>query len=422
MLRVRVAVAVGFVLGIVLAATAVPAQAAPDFYAEPPAIPAEPGTVIAAEPIPFVGQVGQLPGTAQRVKYSSTLGDGSSVAVTGTFLEPTVPYAEGPTPTVVIGPGTQGQGDQCAPSRQFPTGGQHDPATGSTSINYEGAFAIAFLTQGVRVFVTDYIGLGTPGIHTYVNRVEQGHAMIDGARAALALVGADSPGAQKGPVGFWGHSQGGGAAASAAELVGDYAPELNVAGTYASAPPADLDAVLRHIDGTGLTAAIGFAINGFVARYPELQAVVDEASNDHGRVVLERVSTQCLIEARREFGGTSTAQWTKTGTTLADAIGGDPIVRRVFDEQRIGNRAPSAPVLVNSARNDDFIPFDQSAQLVADWCARGADASLHVNDLPAIPGGFGINHLAPAATDFGVGLAWMRDRFAGLPTDSICAE
>lgn len=411
MLRVRVALAVG----IALAASAVPAQAAPDFYAEPPSVPAEPGTVIAAEPIPFVGQIGQLPGTAQRVKYSSTLGDGSPVAVTGTLLEPTVPYAGGSTPTIVIGPGTQGQGDQCAPSRQFPTGGQHDPATGSTSINYEGAFAVAFLTQGVRVLVTDYVGLGTPGIHTYVNRVEQGHAMIDGARAALAL------GGDTGPVGFWGHSQGGGAAASAAELVGDYAPELNVAGTYASAPPANLDAVLRHIDGTGLTAAIGFAINGFLARYPDLHAVVDRAANERGREVLHRVSTQCLIEARREFGGTSTAQWTKDGTTLADAIGDDPIVRQVFEDQRIGNRTPSAPVLVNAARNDDFIPFGQSAQLVADWCARGADASLYIDELPAIPGGFGINHLAPAATDFGVGLAWIRDRFAGVPTDSNCA-
>ncbi|AYJ47524.1 lipase family protein [Rhodococcus sp. P1Y] len=405
---------IALALGIVAAAVAVPAHAQPDFYAEPPVVPNIPGTVVAAQPISFVGQVGELPGTAERVKYSSTLGDGTPVAVTGTYLEPTVPYFGGPTPTVVIGPGTQGQGDQCAPSRQFPTGGQRDPSTGSTSINYEGAFAVAFLTQGIRVFVTDYIGLGTPGVHTYVNRVEEGHAMIDGARAALARAG------EQGPIAFWGHSQGGGAAASAAELVGDYAPELNVAGTYASAPPADLDAVLRHIDGTGLTAAIGFAINGFAARYPELKAVVDEASNDRGKEVLQRVSTQCLIEARREFGGSSTAQWTKDGRPLADVIGDNPVVREVFDDQRIGNLTPSAPVLVNSARNDDFIPFGQSSQLVADWCARGADASLYVNELPTVPGGFGINHLAPAATDFGVGLAWIRDRFAGVPTTSNC--
>ncbi|SNT25332.1 alpha/beta fold hydrolase [Rhodococcoides kyotonense] len=404
-MRVRIVLAVALGLSMF----GVPAHAAPDFYAEPSAIPPEAGTVIAAEPVSFVGQVGQFPGVAQRVKYSSTLADGSPVAVTGTYLEPTVPYSGGPTPTVVIGPGTQGQGDQCAPSRQFPTGGQYDPGTGSTSINYEGAFAVAFLTQGIRVLVTDYVGLGTPGIHTYVNRIEQGHALIDGARAALELAGHD------GPVGFWGHSQGGGAAASAAELVGDYAPELNVAGTYASAPPADLDAVLRHIDGTGLTAAIGFAINGFVARYPELAAVVDAASNDRGKEVLNRVSTQCLVEARREFGGTSTASWTKDGRPLADVIGDDPIVRRVFDDQRIGNGTPSAPVLVNSARNDDFIPTGQAQQLVADWCSRGASVSLYVNELPLVPGRLGVNHLAPAATDFGVGLAFMRDRFAGVP-------
>ncbi|WP_037141004.1 lipase family protein [Rhodococcoides fascians] len=416
-MRIRLALAARLIVaaGLVLAAGAVPAQAAPDFYAEPAEIPSEPGTVVATEPIPFVGQTGA---PAQRVKYTSTLADGTPVAVTGTYLEPSAPYPAGPTPTVVIGPGTQGQGDQCAPSRQFPTGGQYDPKTGSTSINYEGAFAVAFLTQGIRVFVTDYIGLGTPGIHTYVNRVEQGHAMIDAARAATTLGDDD----HAGPVAFWGHSQGGGAAASAAELVGDYAPELNVAGTYASAPPADLDAVLRHIDGTGLTAAIGFAINGFVARYPELQSVVDEASNDRGKEVLRRVSTQCLIEARREFGGTSTAQWTKDGKTLADSIGGNPVVQRVFDDQRIGNGTPSAPVLVNTAQADDFIPTDQARRLVTEWCSRGADASLYVNELPPVPGGLGVNHLAPAATDFGVGLGCIKDRFAGVPTTSRCAE
>jgi predicted esterase len=50
-----------------------------------------------------------------------------------------------------------------------------------------------------------------------------------------------------GPLAFWGYSQGGGAAASAAELASSYAPELDVVGSYAGAPPADLKALFRTL-------------------------------------------------------------------------------------------------------------------------------------------------------------------------------
>ena len=58
-------------------------------------------------------------------------------------------------------------------------------------------------------------------MHTYVNRLSEGHAMPDGARAAMQLP--DTSLDHHGPVAFWGYSQGGGAAASAAELAASYA-------------------------------------------------------------------------------------------------------------------------------------------------------------------------------------------------------
>jgi hypothetical protein len=60
--------------------------------------------------------------------------------------------------------------------------------------------------------MTDYQGLGTPGLHTYVNRIAEGNAMLDAGRAATRLLGTSLD--PYGPVAFWGHSQGGGAAAS----------------------------------------------------------------------------------------------------------------------------------------------------------------------------------------------------------------
>ena len=190
-----------------------------DFYDAIPGDVGDPGSVIRTEPLALAGAVGGVPGVGTRILYSSTDTHGSKVAVSGSYLEPTAPWSgAGPRPTVVIGPGTQGQGDQCAPSRMFPTAGQlrlaepgnpsnYGAGVDSVGVNYESAFAFAFLAQGVRVFVTDYIGLGTPGVHTYVNRAEEAHAMLDGARAARALAQAGDDD----PMALWGHSQGGGA-------------------------------------------------------------------------------------------------------------------------------------------------------------------------------------------------------------------
>ncbi|NED64583.1 lipase, partial [Streptomyces sp. SID10244] len=61
---------------------------------------------------------GQWPGTAKRIMYTSSYQDGKPVATTGTVIEPTAPWrGKGQRPTVVVGPGTIGQGDQCAASK-----------------------------------------------------------------------------------------------------------------------------------------------------------------------------------------------------------------------------------------------------------------------------------------------------------------
>ena len=126
------------------------------------------------------------------------------------------------------------QGDQCAPSRNWPLDNQPDPPASGRTVALEGLYDLIWASQGVRVVVTDYVGMGTPGLHTYMNRLDQAHAVLDAARATRTLVGED--GGTFGKVGFYGHSQGGGAAAAAAEEMSSYAPDLDIAGAYASAP------------------------------------------------------------------------------------------------------------------------------------------------------------------------------------------
>lgn len=381
---------------------------------------AEPGTVLRSEAtsLPLAVQVpglpplaSPLPALAQRLIYQTVDVQGRPVATSGALYDSTAPWAgAGPRPTVVIGPGTQGQGDACAPSRHLESGVGVNPRSGGPVVSYEEAFALALAGQGFRVMVVDYIGLGTPGVHSYADRVDQAHAMLDGARAARELTG-------DAPVVFWGHSQGGGASAAAAELAPEYAPDVDVRAAYASAPPADLLAVLDHIDGSSLTGAIGFAINGMTDRYPALQNVVDGHLNDAGRRALDDLSGLCLADTRAGYGGRTTNEWTMTGQRLGEIIRDEPAALQVLDHQRIGNRTPAVPVMLAGGIHDDIIPLGQVEQLGRDWCGSGATVHFHHETTPPVRG---ITHAAAAVTNFPLALQFVHDRLAGLPAPNDC--
>ncbi|MEE4024496.1 lipase family protein [Gordonia sp. PKS22-38] len=386
-------------VGAGLVAMAPTAGAAGDFYTPPARFASEPGSVIRSEASPLLLQIpgvgNQWPGTATRVMYTSEYQDGTPAPVTGTLVEPTAPWqGGGQRPTVVLGPGTVGQGDQCAGSKMMNFPLAIDPTKPSIAVNYTALELNLMLINGVRVFITDYIGMGTPGVHTYVNRRESGAAMLDGARAALRLSGAPADA----PVGFSGYSQGGGAAASAAEMAETYAPELNVRATYAGAPPADLAKVTKGIDGTFIVGGIGYAINGLTARYPALRPVLDRETTQEGRRVLSQVATQCIGDTGLAFGFQSTTRWTRTGESLSAVIDRTPIAKKAVADQRIGRLKPNAPVLLEGAISDDVIPYGQVKQLYQDWRAQGADVAMVTNEIPPIFPGLVVNHALPMLT------------------------
>ncbi|MET0198041.1 lipase [Rhodococcus sp. 06-156-3C] len=396
-----------------------------DFYSPPAEFDSTPGSLVRTEPLPllasFPGADGTWPGKAQRVMYSSRLQDDSPVAVTGTYIEASQPWrGTGERPTIVVAPGTVGQGDQCAPSKAFQTGlnATLDPV--SFSANQEQLAASVWIARGARVFVTDYVGLGTPGVHTYVNRIEEAHAVLDAARVANVLSGTGS----STPLALWGYSQGGGAVAAAAEMQPSYAPELNVKGTWAGAPPADLLATLGQVDGTLIGGVIGFAVNGFVARRPELLEPFNARLTPEGKAVMAELSNACIGDVILRHPFLRTETFTADHQPLLANLRTIPEAAPIFDEQRIGTLTPTTPVLVTSGRNDDTVPYEQARQLAVDWCDNGATVDFVSNDLPPIlPGAVLPNHFGPDLIDgYGTGLAlnYITDRLNDVPLASGC--
>ncbi|MFD4351111.1 lipase family protein [Nocardia sp. NPDC058519] len=407
------------VAGVVTQTREVSAEPISSFYTPPDRIPQEPGAIIKTAPMTlFVTPPTEQgwPGRAQHVMYTSRQQDGSAVAVSGTFIEPTGPWqGAGPRPTVVIGPGTSGQGDRCAMSMAFSTGVAVSTQPLGLSANQELPSSTVWSGLGARVLVTDYIGLGTPGIHTYANRFDSGHAILDGVRAAnnLGGVGPETP------VVLWGYSQGGGATAAAAEMQPTYAPELNLKGTWAGGPVADLPAILEKIDGALIGGAIGFAVNGMLARYPELQRAVDQVISPSGRAMLETLSNSCIADVITHHPFLKTESLTRDGRSLSAHLAELPEAAPVMAELRIGNSTPATPVLITSGLNDDTVPYGQARRLAEDWCGKGATVTFRTNDLPPIlPGTTIPNHFGPEIIDgFGPDNAftYLLDRLADKP-------
>ncbi len=395
----------------------------PAFYTPPAELPAGNGVLVRHEPLrlglSLPGLDGRtLPGTATRLMYTSTDSAGQPVAVTGVYVEPSAAWkGAGPRPLVVVGSGTMGQGDQCAPSLAL-----QNPLTlnGETvSFGYETLAVYRLLATGAAVVVTDYVGLGaTDRLHTYVNRVDEGHAMLDAARVARSVPGASVTAASR--VGMYGYSQGGGASASAAELQSTYAPDVPLAGTYSGAPPADLTAVMKGIDGSALAGALGWSINGFAQAEPALRRVVEANVNATGRAALKDISTTCVGDAILGYGFTKSTKWTTSGKSLAEVIAAEPAAQAALDKQRIGTMRPTGPVRLATGVQDDIVPHEQARRLAVDWCKKGGDVTYKAVHLPNLGDKILTNHLAPLLTDQGDAVEWLTDRLAGEPTRSNC--
>lgn len=379
-------------------ATTATAADRPVFYEPPAALPAHNGDVIRSEQAVFYLdplKAIKVDASVDRIMYRTTDRLGKPIAVTGTVLTPRNVNLS-PRPIVAFAPGTQGLADKCAPSLQIAQGTE-----------YEGLPIKKLLDQGFAVVVTDYQGLGTPGVHTYMNREVQGHAVLDSVRAAQRLQGAHLP--ADGPVALYGYSQGGGATASAAELAPEYAPELKIKGAVVGAPPADMGQMAAGLDGSAYGVFFNYALSGLGAGYG---IDIDAYLNSHGkRVTHDLRDNLCTTQALAKYPFLHSrflAAGLRPLTELLDRAPWNAIVA----DQQLGKRRPAVPVLLSHSTLDDVIPQQVGKKLAADWCRLGATVNFSSNHIPG--------HIAATIATGREGVPWLQDRFADKPAPSTC--
>ncbi|GAA2211066.1 lipase family protein [Nonomuraea monospora] len=358
-----------------------------------PARAAAPGDVVSAQPTTVYllpGQLLEVPVNAWHLRYNSTSATGALNTVSGTLLVPKAGYPLGARPVIGYAFGTHGLGDQCAPSVSMSRGGEAELALVSL-----------FLLKGYAVAMTDYEGLGTPGTHTYMAGISQGHAVLDAIRAATRVPGAGL--SARAPVGVMGYSQGGASAAWAAQLQPTYAPELRLRGVAAGGVPADLHAVAQHLDGTpdfGLAAAAGIGLD---AAYPELDLEAD--LNDQGRALLADAADDCVDDLSKLAG------LRFSDLSPIDLLNQPKWLTRLA-ENRLGATTPRVPLFLYHARGDQIIPFAVGSTLRTEYCAAGA--RVRWLSLPAP------DHVTGAIEGGPVAIEWLALRILGLPASSNC--
>lgn len=175
---------------------------------------------------------------------------GQEVQATSLVFTPNTPPPVGGWPIVVWAHGTTGVADACAPSKAALTDSTKDLIS-------------KLLAAGYVVVAPDYEGLGTPGIHPFLNVKSEAFSITDAVVAARNYLSQRNLLTSK----KWltiGHSQGGHAALGAAQYASR--AQLDYKGTVAVAPASNLGGIL--VDGEAQVANAPIDIK--IATYAQL--------------------------------------------------------------------------------------------------------------------------------------------------------
>ncbi|AUX89957.1 MULTISPECIES: alpha/beta hydrolase family protein [Acinetobacter] len=189
----------------------------------------------------------------QVIRYNMPNVNGERAEATATVFYPNTPQPQDGWRVVVWEHGTVGSGDSCAPSNN------------QLNNNFRG-LASSLLAKGYVIVAPDYEGLGTRGIHPYLNLKSAAQSAIYAVRAFKEQQGNRFNGA-------WvsvGQSQGGHASLATAQFADE---DPNYKAAVAAAPASSLGYIISEVAPQALSALVEAGQdNAAKAVYAELLA------------------------------------------------------------------------------------------------------------------------------------------------------
>ncbi len=354
-----------------------------------PAFAQSAGSLLSADPIV------ETPGGMQAwsIRYVTTDDEGRPIEVTGVVAAPREAVPARPRDVLAWTHGTWGVARDCVldtPRLLTLTPGLADATR-----------------RGMVVVMPNYPGLGSGMPHPYLVGRSAAQATLDAIRAARAIPGA----AAGNRFAVWGESQGGHAALWTGQLARRYAPDLQLVGVAAAAPPTDLAANLR----AGSDPSVRAVLTAFTA-YSWSQhfgAPLSGLGNRSTRGVITRMAQNvCTTDAGKP----------RLGTML-----GVLVLRRDLRNVDLGTIQPWAQIARRNspAARDYGVPFliaqnprdaIVSADVTRDYARRLCRdrAQLRFVEL----GGEG--HETSGQDSAAETLDWVAARFAGQAAPNDC--
>jgi len=224
--------------------------------------------------------LGSVAAESSILTYKMLGQSGQEVQATSLVFTPTTPPPAGGWPIVVWAHGTTGVADACAPSKAALADSTKDLIS-------------KLLAAGYVVVAPDYEGLGTPGIHPFLNVKSEAFSITDAVVATRNYLSQRNLLTSK----KWltvGHSQGGNAALGAAQYASR--AQLDYKGTVAVAPASNLGNILVAGEAQVANAPIDIKI-GTYAQLDTYTALVTagirntQPSFDYGQVFTSQISS-----------------------------------------------------------------------------------------------------------------------------------
>lgn len=295
-------------------------------------------------------------------------------------------------PVVVWAHGTTGVGDECAPSKN------------QINERFE-ILANSLLDAGYVIVAPDYEGLGSPGIHPYLNLGSEARSAIYAVKAVQERYRLQlNPG--------WmsvGQSQGGHASLGIAEYA---AADPDYKGTVATAPASSLGYIITQVapgaiagleqsDGSTVAAAVYAELLAYAA-YTAVGIKAYEPRFELGTIFQDRAkffaekaegSTGdngiCLGPLTQEFRNDILAYLGEnTGKKVMDYPGlkagfeKDSVVEKFLQDNQPGTKALKKPVYVVQGGRDTAVPYQVTQQLVKQLNDLGSTPAVVLDIVP----------------------------------------
>jgi pimeloyl-ACP methyl ester carboxylesterase len=319
---------------------------APDAFYDPPAnLPHQPGALLRSEPLKDVTLPAGIRGW--RILYATTVDDNTPATAVATVFAQTDP-PDGPRPVIAWEHATTGLLQKCMPSL--------------LSAPTKGVFSRDRIVKaGWVVVATDYSFAEKGGPHPYLIGEGEARATLDSVRAARQMpeLTLDKR------MAIWGYSQGGHAALWTGIIGPRYAPDLEILGVAAIAPPANIrNALAMNVEADkrfGPYLALSYS-----RFYPD--STFEQAIRPGALDAARQIASLCCFLPPEDAERIQALAATFDGPALA--ISSNKALQARLD-QNTPDGPIQAPVVIAQGLSDNVVPPSATDAYVEERCAAG---------------------------------------------------